>query len=413
MMGRSVTKKTHSGRLPLHLALETKLPPEVISLLLKGGASKLSKLQPGTVANCHDTIFTRFNGMLVSSKIIKCFFLLSLVNDSYSFSLAKPLHIAVWNDSSPEIIATLLELDPNSINETVHGVFNVEEASVSDAQSRMVTMQTVMKSVHQMNALHLALTHGNTKVIELLLNRESSKARSSVRENTVLARDCKERLPLHIACINSQKNSPVVIKRLLDLDGSKKSTQGLDLENNTPLHYACDDSNANPDTVELLINGEEKFLVLKGWNRGNRREDRLDGRFIESEHLKRASHYLNKDRSSPLFLALQGGAEEKVLEHLLQQEHFFLKGSDALLSDLSKRISKKKSMGSLVIDKLAERAYFFFLLIDVYSHVASLLSFLVAANALLNSTEVFNIDLSVIIILWMCIVIGAGRYVIL
>lgn len=308
----------------------------------------------------------------------------------------------------PETIAILLELDPNSINETVHGEFKVK----AEEQSRMVTMQNVMKEVHQMNALHLALTHGNTKVIELLLQRESSKTRISVRENTVLARDCQERLPLHLACINSQKNSQAVIKRLLDLDGSKISTQGLDIQHNTPLHYACDESDANPETVERLLSGEEKFLMLKeDANRNNRREDRPDGRFIESENLKRASHYFNEDKESPLFLAIQGGAKEKVLEHLLQQEHFFLKGSDTLIGDLSKSVSENKALQGLIIDKLAERSYFFMLLVDVYCHIAALISFLVAADTLLNSKEVFLIDMTSISILWVSIIIGGVRYV--
>lgn len=65
-MGSSMTKKTRAGRLPLHLALERKLPPRLIALLLRGGASKVSKLRPGLASICNDTISARFNGMLVS-----------------------------------------------------------------------------------------------------------------------------------------------------------------------------------------------------------------------------------------------------------------------------------------------------------------------------------------------------------
>ena len=319
----------------------------------------------------------------------------------------------MWNNSSTETIATLLELDDStdSISEKVHGEFVEREA-----KSRMVTMQKVVKEVDQMNALHLALTHGNNKVIELLLKRESSEERKSVKENTVLARDCRGRLPLHLACIHSQKNSSSVIKRLLDLDRTKVSTQALDHESNTPLHYACDDSNANADIVGELISGEEKFLVNKSRNGSDRLEDRPEGYFIDSPNLKLSSHYLNEDNNSPLFLAIRGGASEKVLEQLLQSDHFFLKGSDTLLSDLSQNISKNKSMQTLVIDKLAERCYFFLLLVDVYSHMASLIFFLIISDVLLKTlgedVPEFNIETTTLTVLWACIVVSALRYVI-
>ena len=206
----TLSAKTKAGRLPLHMALEKKMEPEIVQMLLERNGKDTYKAE------------TINEGIEVSLKT-------SLRMKAYPDILQKfkgllPLHIACWNNSKAETVRLLLERDTDKVSiATKVGIeswlyFN---SSQKDLLRVTNTPPDLMKSMSNDTALsidangssfvakrgaldrgllssethlggwtvalHLALRHGSGDVIDLLLREEKMRQHQSTStESTVL-----------------------------------------------------------------------------------------------------------------------------------------------------------------------------------------------------------------------------------
>jgi len=122
-----------------------------------------------------------------------------------------------------------------------------------------------------------------------------------------------------------------------------------------------------------------------------------------------STHTYDGRKRSPLYLAVKAGAPESVIEILLQQEHFFLKGfDDSLVSGLSGMAVTNRTIQDCIIEKLAERCYFNLLFIDIYANACALSWFLIGSQKLMDG----NISFVEPMIIFVCVVIFVLREVI-
>ena len=343
--GMTLSTKTKAGRLPLHMALEKKMEPEIIQNLLEMNGKDVYGTDTST-----------------NNDIIEVTMDSSLRMKAYPDVLQKfkgllPLHIACWNNSKAETVRLLLEKDENKVS--IATEVGIESWLFFNSSQRDLGKKTgtpdVMKSISSdtslsinangssfiakkstldrglLNlvqnkggrtvALHLALRHGSDDVIDLLLREEKLRQRQNAYTvSTVLYVDSRGKTPLHVGC--KYGASPDIIQRLLDLDHAKEKTQITDEWGFKPIHYACDKHNADAEIVLMLVKAEEHFL---------------QSRLKEGIKVKRSTHTLDELKRSPLYVAVKSGAPHDVIRILLQPEHFYLKGSDAgLVSGLAK-----------------------------------------------------------------------------
>jgi len=212
----SVRKRSLIGRLPLHMAIEEKMHPDVVDLLLEKGNE--------------EDIYTRFAGLL-------------------------PIHLACLNGSDCKTIKILLEKDQRD---------TPKEAVEEEENSNSLT--TI--GINGMIPLHLALKNASidsktrkrqADTIRLLLMTEKMTKRESLSESTVYFRNkYNQKSPLHLAC---QNNASIdIIQLLLDLDPANEVMHFKDRRGMKPIHYACNKVDADSNVVELLLAQEKRGI---------------------------------------------------------------------------------------------------------------------------------------------------------
>jgi len=372
--GRSAVKTTLSGQLPLHLAIIKKLPASVVKLFLDGDL-RLRRTHKHHRSDLSDT--SQLNA------------------DVHQFFDEKlPLHLACWNNSSVEIIEMLLAKD--ECNATIHAKLH---ASLEDLpfsiESLNCSSEKCLTSRNSMYdpitgrgesglggvALHLAIKHGSSDVIGLLLQKNAENSVLSTTQllhlqsgneteepiTTLHRRDLRGRTPLHVACENNV--DPQIIRLLLKLDASKKTTQMSDEQGFRPLHYACENEKARAETVNILCDTEEQYIT-QGSNENERSAYVRD----------------NKRNRTPLYIAIKSRAPIEIIERLLQPENFFLRGfDDSALADLAEYVRKSKKLQNTINDRLLGRSYFFLILSDLYATWFALVFLVIGSRQLVDS----------------------------
>jgi ankyrin repeat protein len=403
----TLTKKTKAGRLPLHMAIEQKLPTDVIKLLLgedlkssfhAHDAIEVSYKDAGRY-NRKDAITTPFNGMI-------------------------PLQIACWNSSSLDTIKALLDADesnvtidmevgkespilknPDCLDDEDRESSRLLQASYSLSKSFSMSRDEEEPSLLVAKSasgrapvearcdlpLHLAAQHGSTSVMSLLLEKEKEKTRNQGDEDNVMFQDHLGRTPLHIILRNSI--DPSIISALLDFDENGETTQITDDYGFMPIHYACERKDASEEIVKLLIEAEDRYIAFKTHNDKNHK-------------VKRSTHICEDRKRSPLYLAVKAGAPESVIEKLLEPDQFYLKGFDnALVAGLSSMAVKNRLIQSHIIEKLSERCYFNLLFTDIYANACALALFLAASENLIAG----EITVLKPLMIWACMVVFVLR----
>ena len=247
-LSETLTTKSNAGRLPLHMAIEQKLPTDVIKLLLENNAGERYESSHHT-ENAIERTFSQdhaSNGKLAIYK---------------TFEDMLPLHIACWKNSSKETIEILLNADdanrtvktpvgPNSflmqnrddfLDDEKHGS-NQSKKSLTDKDSDSayteddVSVESRDQCSVRIFPLHLAARHGSPEVMNLLLKKEKLPERISTGNQpcSIEFRDIHGMTPLHITCCYC--NDPTIIEDLLEMDENGRTTQMDDKWKNKPIH---------------------------------------------------------------------------------------------------------------------------------------------------------------------------------
>jgi len=393
--GWTAITKTKYGQLPLHIAIQKKLPVHTVKMLIDAD----SKLQS---TEKYD-VYQPAGGKL-------------------------PIHIACWNNSASDIIEMLLEKDKNNttIDETTSGAPTGEygrtmalEQNIAPAHLDLA-QAVIAQNEHScaqdgVVPLHLAMCHGSTVVISLLLQKEVEKKDSDqLRIRTMQRKDEKGRTPLHIACKYGVDSR--IIRLLLELDPLKETTQFDDDLGFRPMHYACEmicGENINAEVIKILCDAEEQCIKKKSkrsthipgipimsqsylaLNTGATNEASLydsTGQCIEnmlkvcSCSKKRSTHTGDNERNrTPLFLAVKSGAPTEVINRLLRPENFTLIGfDDPAMTDLADIVKDCRVIQDRVIDKMVDRVHFSIIILELYANVIVIASFMIGLQKLLD-----------------------------
>ena len=381
----TVSQKTNAGRLPLHVAVEFKMNSQILRILL--GADLSHKLERDNSDGSIELSLKNYNNATYCAKAIY-----------EPFNGALPLHIACWNNSQSETIKLLLDQDEENssvfkkVDEPSLLVSNIdlldneerltkksktkrrrknsEDSSTIDDEAFDQDMASFKRRTV---AIHLAAKHGNKKVIEILLNKEQE---SQFQASTVQMQDYLGRCPIHIAC-ESTCATPYIIEDLLEADLQKSSIRIADDRGYKAIHYACDRNDANPNILDLLFDAESRFIAMAN---NSEQLSRIRSMAQTSENRKR----------SPLYLAVQCGASDAIIEKLLSPKYFYLKGlDDEMESSLAHRCVKNTAIQDCVISKLTERCFFNLLFVDIYANVCALVFFLLGSEKLLYGQKTY------------------------
>lgn len=384
-------KKTKAGRLPLHMAIEKKLSTNVIKLLIGETAE--------STFHAHDAIEISLNHVGNSNQRRSI---------TSRFKGMTPLHIACWNNSSPDTIKVLLDADEanvtvdmevekdspilqrsNFLNEeerassrylqsASYSISNSFSKSRDEEEPRVLNARDLASrndrapdEVKCSVAIHLAAKNGSAEVMSLLLEKEKEKMRNDGDEDNVMLQDNCGRTPLHIVLRSNV--DPSIVRALLDSDEYGETTQMNDDWGFKPIHYACEREDASEDIVKLLIEAEDRYIAHKLHNDTDYK-------------VKRSTHTCEDRKRSPLYLAVKAGAPESVIEKLLDPDHFYLKGFDSdLVGGLSAMAVKNKIIQGHIIEKLSERCYFTLLFSDIYGKSCKLLSLCISSTQYFSS----------------------------
>jgi len=361
----TVIEKSWCRQLPLHLAILKKLPAGMVKAFLDADA-KLSNVDRSTFGvatpNFDVDIYQSFDGTL-------------------------PLHSACLNNSSSEIIQLLLEKDKHNttINEKVNELphsFNMGQSTSPWRQKRAVRKfpSQFLSSDHESEessegvvALHLAMRHGSTDVIHLLIQKEMEKVTNGTELSMLHKTDSCGRTPLHIACQHNVGSH--IIHLLLKLDPYRKTTQIQDRDRFMPIHYACENKDTSAETINILLDAEDKYIKIT---------------FEKGVRARRSTHTGAGDTErgrTPLYLAVKAGAETQVIERLLQPEHLYLNGfDDSAMTDLANIVKRSKALQEKVVNTLSERSYFCLLLLEFYACIVALVCFIIGSDKLVKGT---------------------------
>lgn len=356
---RTILERTGVGRLPLHVAITHRASSDVIELLLDT-YEDVQDLEPQL--HHPDDINVPFRGLL-------------------------PLHIACWNNCPSTTISLLLDKDVDS--ETIDEEINLalgKSTKYLHASTGTNNHQDLYTShmFNQMTPLHLALRHGSTETIHLLLQKEQQKRREPGEMTTVDRVDSKGRFPLHIACKKSK--DPSIIKDILDLDAYNNTTQMKDYKESMPLHYACNGENANPIIANNLIHAERMLVDY-------------DNKVAAGD---RSVYCFDKFNRTPFIIAVKTGAPQEVIRILLDPQNFTLRGFDrATISTLSERVCKDRTSQALVIEQFTKRRFFSLFFIEFVVNIVGLITFIVASINVTRGEE--TIGFTETFILWICI----------
>jgi len=348
LFGKSVITKSRCEQLPLHLAILKRLPASIVKKLLDAASVVQNLDENDRGADIYQYLDSNL-----------------------------PLHLACWNNSSSEIIEMLLEKDKKNITTTMG--MDTDKLSphfaICDRPFRLSTdpldfdyMETV--------ALHLAVKHGSTDVISLLLQKDAERKNYDVISSTLYKKDTRGRTPLHIACECTGDHQ--LIKLLVELDTLKQTLQISDMQGYRPIHYACEKKNTSTEIIKILCTAEDRLI------KRNKTRKKRSG----EEKKKRSAHVGDKERNNtPLYLSVKTGAPEEVIEILMQPENFTLEGfDDHVLGDLADIVKRSENIQDKVTDILSARFFFVVILTELYANIIAMIALGIGSRQLLDGT---------------------------
>lgn len=411
--GEVLHRETVLGCTPLQMGIERKLHHSIIEVLLTSKKSmKTAHEGPVEIVRVRTNEAETINDEFKSENSIN-----QLISKQFNGMI--PLQHACLNNSSPETIKVLLDHDSEA-KETIDRRLEMDKV--------MATSQVALADMDGMVPLHLALIHGNRKIIALLLQAERSKTRLHRYESTLYCRDAKNRVPLHIACQRAADEK--TMKQLLDLDYTKETTHAVDDCGSVPLHYASDEKHSNGHILSLLIGAEDEFttflksstctqmrswrssiLESRGSNQARPRDFPLEyGIYHKLFHTYRSrpcSYKLDNEKKSPLFHAVASESGSDTIQPLLKPGHLCLKGFDSLVGELAGVLQTKgnERLRGHLIDELSKRRYFCLMLMDIYVHAIALIAYVISTEKFFSG----NVQISEVLVIWVCIAINFIR----
>ena len=233
-------------------------------------------------------------------------------------------------------------------------------------------------------ALHLAMKHGSTKVIRLLLQKELDVENYKVASSSVYKTDSRGRTPLHIAC--ECISDPKIIQLLIELDTLKQTLQLDDLKGFRPLHYVCarKKDSTSTEILKILCDTEsramERSQVLKT-------KLKMETK-IKIKTKKRSTHTAGKEQNrTPLCLAIKNGMPTVGIDILMEPGNFTLDGiDDQTLTDFAEIVKDCKMAKIRVNDVLATRGIFSMMLLELYANIIALIAITVGTMQLKQGT---------------------------
>jgi ankyrin repeat protein len=334
----AVREKSSSGRIPLHFAIQKRLPTEVIAALLKADSSISDG--SGMYDGQEQDIFQLFQGHY-------------------------PLLIACVNGSPVEIVEMLLTKDVDDIivNYTVprrnHDAVQCEPGNSEDSTSRRSLLPAISERNAQfegLKAFHLALKSGSADNTRLLLQKEKeirTKYEGSSEDINTL-KDNEGKTPLHIAC--KECAEPDIIQILLELDPDRTSLTCTDDYGNTALHYACDNLNAHPGVIKMLLEADyNKYL---------------------NADITMACKIRNNQHEIPLSVAIKANAPDNAIVQLLLPHYFSLDGlNNGIMNKLGTRINGNVDLQRKINKLLCKHKVFFVLYLEAACYIITTVLF--------------------------------------
>mmetsp|Transcript_18684 Transcript_18684/g.27676 ORF Transcript_18684/g.27676 Transcript_18684/m.27676 type:complete len:1350 (+) Transcript_18684:52-4101(+) len=352
----SLSKTTLGGKTALHLAINKRLPPETIELLLSGDST---------------IVHQWFRGML-------------------------PLHMAILNHYGEEIIKLLMDKDKEGItlkqtlefNDSFVAQFPLSPTdsdydnsvfSFDEAQENFLSTQdrgSVIKADHTLDVHHRSLTgytqhlHGMRALHLCFLTRSIGAARLLLQmemrtkiKNASAFDQQTGRTALHMACaINCEVD---IIKLLCEADPNRTSIIATDMNGSIPLHLACGHKDARYEVVKELLKAGQVGRSKVG----------------QPEVVDR----LNRN---PLARAIQADAPTEVLAVLLEPRIVDVDClNDRQVAMLAGRITKSGTLQTAIIEIMVQRIPFAILFLQLAVNLVAVIIFLLHAEAIFRGDK--------------------------
>jgi len=381
----SLSKTTLGGKTALHLAINKRLPPETIELLLSGDSTIVLQWFQGMLP-LHMAILNRYGEGIIKLLMDKDKEGTTLMN-----CLQRTNHPSVGLNSVLMVSKTpggetqddekpLRSLTRKAKDSEYDFIFNENPKSFDFKPSSDDQLDTVDTSVrkfshrsltgytkhlHGIRALHLCFLTRSMGAARLLLQREmKTKMKLEDKESYALAIDQQtRRTALHMACaINCEVD---IINLLCEADPSRKSITSRDIHGSIPLHLACGHKDARYEVVKELLKAGQVGRSKVG----------------QPEVVDR----LNRN---PLARAIQASAPTEVLAVLLEPINVDVDClDDRLVTTLAGRIKKSGTLQTAVIEIMAQRIPFALLLLQLAVNLLTVVVFLIHIEAIFNGEK--------------------------
>jgi len=376
----SLSEMTLVGRTALHLAINKRLPPETIKMLLSGDNTIVNKWYRGMLP-LHMAIMNHYGEDTIKLLVDKDKEGTTLMDDlqftnSPSVGLnsvskvsnrlvgetqdeVKPLRSRtlkannseydfIWN-ANPQCLYS----KPSSDDQ-----LDTVETAVSKFSHRSLTGFT--KHLHGIRALHLCFLTRSMSAARLLLQREMlTKMKLEDKESYAsVINQQTGRTSLHMACaINCELD---IIKLLCEADPKRSTITMRDDDDSIPLHLACGHKDARYEVVKELLKS---------------------GQVGQPEMVDR----LNRN---PLARAVQANAPVKVLAVLLEPMNVDVdRLDDRLIAMLAGRIKKDGTLQTAVILIMAQRIPFALLLLQLTVNLLAAVTFCIHVELMFDHNE--------------------------
>ena len=381
----SLIKTTLIGRTALHLAINKRLPPETIELLLSGDSTIVHQWYRGMLP-LHMAIMNHYGEEIIKllmdndkegTTLMNCLqftnpsslgfnsvVMVSNMSGGETQEEGKPLRSRtrkakdseydfMFNDN-PECF----DSKPSSDDK-----FDTVETLGSKFSQRSLTGYT--KHLHGIRALHLCFLTRSMGAARLLLQREMrTKMKPEDKQSYASAIDQQtRRTALHMACaINCEVD---IIKLLCEADPSRKTITTPDIHGSIPLHLACGHKDARYEVVKELLKAGQV------------------GRFKVGQ-----PELVDRLNRNPLARAIQASAPIEVLAVLLKPMNVDVDClDDRLTSTLAGRIMKSGTLQTAVIENMAQRIPFALLLLQLAVNLLAVVTFLIHIEGIFSGEK--------------------------
>jgi len=261
----SLSKMTLVGRTALHLAINKRLPQEIIKMLLSGDSTIVHQWYRGMLP-LHMAIMNHYGEEIIKLLVDK-----DKDKDKEGTTLMTCLQFTNPNTSGGEAqdednslrsrtrkAKNSKNYNPNCFDSkpSSDDQLDTVEAPVSKFSHRSLTGFT--QHLHGIRALHLCFLTRSMGAARLLLQMEmrtKMKPEDKEKYASVICEQTK-RTALHMACeINCEVD---IIKLLCEANPSRKTLITPDADGSIPLHLACGHKDTRCDVVTELIKTDEE-----------------------------------------------------------------------------------------------------------------------------------------------------------